>query len=247
MEDTKGMSLKEYRVYAPEQIPVSEHDVKGEEYRKILEKVAKIIYYQKILGIKEGIKGFIFHGEVGIGKTFVAKAIAAKLGSYLVFVDGADIARAYYGESERQIANLFEVAASKPHAIILIDDCESVFPRRDWIKGQSWHVAQNNVFFHCLDNLDTSKAMVILTTNRFDLMDKAIVDRLYPIEFPLPSKETLKEIIKYKCLKLKMTPDKIIKAVENDFKNFRTMRNVEKFIIESFISQVENSLRSEGI
>lgn len=247
MEDTKDVSSKEYRIYAPEQIPVSEHDVKGEEYRRILDKVAKIIYHQKNLGIKEGIRGFIFHGEVGIGKTFIAKAIAAKLGSYLVFVDGADIARAYYGESERQIANLFEVAASKPHAIILIDDCESVFPRRDWIKGQSWHVAQNNVFFHCLDNLDTSRVAVILTTNRFDLIDKAITDRLYPVEFPLPNKQTLIEIARAKCLKLKLKVDDIIKAIEADPDNFKTIRYLEKYIIESYIRHVENSVRSDGI
>ena len=223
------MNEKEYRIYTPAEIPVSEHDVKGNEYKKILEKVARIIYHQKTLGIKEGIKGFIFYGEVGIGKTFIAKAIASKLGSYLIFVDGADIARAYYGQSERQIANLFREAERRPHSIVLIDDCESVFPKRDWIKGQSWHVAQNNVFFHCLDNLDTSRVVVILTTNRYDLIDKAIVDRLYPIKFPLPSKQTLKEIARYKCLKLRLQADDIIKTIEKDPGNFRTIRDIEKY------------------
>ncbi|HDH44083.1 MAG TPA: AAA family ATPase [Thermococcus sp.] len=233
------MSEKEYRIYPPAEIPVSEHDVKGTEYKEILERVARIIYHQKNLGIKEGIKGFIFYGEVGIGKTFVAKAIASKLGSYLIFVDGADIARAYYGQSERQIANLFREAEKRPHTIVLIDDCESVFPKRDWIKGQSWHVAQNNVFFHCLDNLDTSKVVVILTTNRFDLIDKAIIDRLYPIEFPLPSKQTLKEIARHKCLKLRMTADEITRAIEAYPDNFKTVRDVEKYIIEYYIRHVE--------
>jgi len=241
------MSEKEYRIYPPAEIPVSEHNVKGREYREILEKVTRIIYHQKALSIKEGIKGFIFYGEVGIGKTFVAKAIASKLGSYLIFVDGADIARAYYGQSERQIANLFREAERRPHAIVLIDDCESVFPKRDWIKGQSWHVAQNNVFFHCLDNLDTSKVVVILTTNRFDLIDKAIIDRLYPIEFPLPSKQTLKEIVRYKCLKLKIKADEITRVIEADPDNFRTVRDIEKYIIEFYIKHISNSPRSREI
>ncbi len=72
------------------------------------------------------------------------------------------------------------------------------------MKAESWHIAQNNVFFHELDGIDTSKMVVILTTNRYDLLDKAIKDRLYSVEFPLAQGHS-KRRAKFKCAQLGMT------------------------------------------
>lgn len=160
----------------------------------------------------------------------------SRLNSHLIFVDGADIARSLYGQSEQQISILFQKAGQFRHSIILIDDCESIFPKRDWIKGESWHLAQNNVFFHRLDDLNTSKISVILTTNRYDLIDKAIKDRLYNIEFPIPSEETLIEITKKKCLKLNLEFEDIRTKIE--FEKIKSMRTLEKKILSLYIDKI---------
>ena len=228
---------EELRIFKPEEIGVTKWNIKGEEYINIMKKVEKIILHQKEYCITNGIKGFIFHGDVGVGKTTLAKAIAHDLGSILIFVDGSDIARPLYGESESQIANVFRVATKFRHSIILIDDCESVFPARDWFKVESWHIAQNNVFFHELDNMDTSKTIVILTTNRYDLLDKAIKDRLLSIEFPKPSIETLIEIAKEKMKKLGMKNTKFIEEEIRGGK-FYSIRSLEKYIIERYVEEI---------
>lgn len=137
---------------------------------------------------------------------------------------------------EKLILDAYEEARKYRYAVIMIDDCESVFPTRDWTKAESWHIAQNNVFFHELDNIDSSKILVILTTNRYDLLDKAVKDRLYSIEFPLPSKEALEEIAKYKCAQLRMKPEDALKEVEKG--SFKTVRDLERFITESYIDEV---------
>ncbi len=227
---------KAFHVIKPEQNQVTRRQIKGEEYLLILDKVRRIAYHQQMHGINKGIQGFIFHGDVGIGKTTCAKAVAVELGAPLIFIDGADIARPLYGQSEMQVSNVFSEAKKYRYSVILIDDCESVFPTRDWMKAESWHIAQNNVFFHELDNVDTSKTLVILTTNRYDLLDKAVKDRLYNIEFPLPSKETLKEIAKFKSAQLRMEPDFAIKAIEKE--NFRTIRELERLIMEAYIEEI---------
>ena len=224
------------QIIKPEENPISKRQVKGDEYLAILDKTIKIAYHQQLNAIQQGIKGFIFHGEVGTGKTMCAKAIAAELGSPLIFVDGADIARPLYGQSEMQISKVFDEAENYRYSVVLIDDCESVFPTRDWMKAESWHIAQNNVFFHELDGIDTSKVLVILTTNRYDLLDKAVKDRLYNIEFPLPSKETLKEIAEFKCAQLRMKPDSVLKEVERGA--FKTVRELERSIMEKYIDTV---------
>lgn len=208
----------------------------GEEYKRIFLKVRLIIGHQQKEGIKKGIPGFIFYGEVGTGKTSMAKALAKDLGVPLYFIDGSHIARALYGESEQIISQIFE-EATKQRSIILIDDAESVFPKRDWIKGQSWHVAQNNVFFHCLDNVDTSKTNVILTTNRFDMMDKAIIDRLYPIEFPVPPIEMLIEIVKDSCKRYKVSDAEVVEEITKNPDRYKSVRSVEKLIIEHYIRE----------
>ncbi|MDI6903768.1 MAG: ATP-binding protein [Methanocellales archaeon] len=216
-------------------------DKHGEEYKQTFLKVRSIIAHQQRELIKKGISGFLFHGEVGTGKTVMAKVLAKDLGIPLYFVDGSHIARALYGESEQMIGQIFE-EATKQRSIILIDDAESVFPKRDWIKGQSWHVAQNNVFFHCLDNVDTSKTVVILTTNRYDMMDKAIIDRLYPIEFSALSTDTLIEIAKDMCARYKISDAEVVEEITKNKDKYKSMRAIEKLVTEHYIQEVSTEV-----
>ena len=158
-------------------------DCRGEYFLSIFAKVKNVITHQLDNKKLDGIKGFVFYGEAGNGKTLMARVLAKELSLPLFFVDGSVIARELYGQSERQIVKVFALAQKK-NSLILIDDAESVFPDRDWMKGESWHVAQNNILFHQIDNLDTSKTCLIMTTNRYQLLDSALKDRLYPISFP---------------------------------------------------------------
>ena len=204
--------------------------LRGPGYHEIFQKVRRIIHHQFSKRLKKGIRGFLFWGDVGVGKTAMAKALAKDLGCPLIFVDGSDIARARYGESEQAITEIFKNSAGE-RRIILIDDAESVFPRRDWVKGESWHVAQNNVFFHELDHLDTSNTVVILTTNEIGLMDKAVKDRLFAIEFPLLPMQTLIEIAKDRCEELLLPWEDVVARIEKEPANIKSIRDVERIVL----------------
>ena len=231
---------EQFKVLKPRDIEYDIVHLKGKSFHEIYRFVRSVIVNQFQREIKRGIRGFLFHGEVGTGKTVMAKALARDLNLVLYYIDGADIARALYGQSEQQISTLFrEASKTARKGLILIDDAESVFPSRDWTKGQSWHVAQDNVFFHELDNVDSSKCIVIVTTNRYDLMDKAVIDRLYPIEFPSFDTDDLIEIAKLKCVEYGIDSANVIKEIKNKPDKYRSVRTLEKLIVQEYVKQIQ--------
>ncbi len=227
-------------------IPESLSGCKGEEFNRVYSEVRNVIAHQLGNGSLKGIKGFIFYGEPGNGKTLMAKVLAKELQLSLFFVDGSVIARELYGQSERQIVKVFAMARKK-RSLILIDDAESVFPDRDWMKGESWHVAQNNILFHQIDELDTSQTALIMTTNKFQLLDSALKDRLFPIEFPPIDQHTAIEVAKMKCAEKRIDPARAEERIRAAPEAFRSGRAIEKLVVTEYIRQVgEGRGRSQG-
>ena len=217
----------------------------GKEYKEIFNLVFRTFYYQSREGIKKGIKGFLFYGEPGTGKTSLAYAIVREMGKkfrnvYLMLVDASDIARPLYGESEMRIVEIFEEARKRiGYTIILFDDVESIFMSRGRERIESWHIAQDNVFFHMLDELDTSRVGVIATTNWIELVDKALIDRLYPIEFKPLSLETVLAIAEKRCLELGIRFEKIKREILSMNLRPKSAREVERIVLKHYIEKLE--------
>lgn len=233
------------RVKKPEEIDADPSEIKGEGANATFSRCHQIMkkHFQENLS-ESPLKGFLFYGKPGTGKTFTAKALAKQTNATLYFVDGADVSQGIYGESEKTIRRTFEKAQEgEEKAVILFDDVESIFMKREEDMTEEWHFAQNSVFFHEVDELDPSETFVILTTNRFDLIDDAIVDRFHSIEFPEPTPEVLKEIVDSKCESYLRNPNFTEENVENikrrvDEEEFTTMRKVEKAIMEEYIQTI---------
>jgi nicotinamide riboside kinase len=179
------------------------HDIAGARYHALLAELAQIVEHQWRSGVRRGlIKGFFLSGPPGTGKTTLAKRLALELGRrfaaspddapvVMALVDGSEIARSRYGESEERIRDIFAHAQSgftsaRERTVLLFDDVESILMARGSEHVKEWHFSQDSVFFHAVDELDTSRAVVVLTTNRPDLVDDAIRDRFleYRIDYP---------------------------------------------------------------
>ncbi len=235
-------------------------EVVGKWYHRILAKINKIIKYQYSEKVKNGIKGFLFYGEPGTGKTTIAKEIgnyAARIFGniinpkdylkYYQILDCSNLAHARYGETEAHIHKVFKDASNAKlqgilFQVLIFDDADGLFITRSYgSKLEAWYIGQINVFFHELDNLNTSETCVILTTNRLDLMDKAVKDRLYLIEFPEVPGDILSDKARNMGNELKFRLDvlnDLIKEIKSNKDQFKTFRDIEKKVFDYYISEI---------
>jgi SpoVK/Ycf46/Vps4 family AAA+-type ATPase len=115
----------------------------------------------------------LFHGPPGTGKTLSAKYLASVTGKRLIVADYAEIMNKYVGETEKKIKGLFAKARSTD-SILLIDEVDSlVYGRKD--DSRSWEVSHVNTTLQAIESFD---GIVIFTTNRDDLLDKALERRI---------------------------------------------------------------------
>ena len=153
-------------------------------------------------------KGFILEGPPGSGKTEAVieagRRLHTSLGKRhgldvsLFHVNSSNINRARLGEAETRLQRVFtasqNVMNDNIRTIILFDDIETLIVRRTHSKAQEWSRSLNGVFFHELDNLVTTKTMVIATTNLPEEVDPAVRSRLAMRNAPAPTRDEMKEV-----------------------------------------------------
>jgi len=138
------------------------------------------------------IKGVLFTGLPGTGKTMLARIIAARSGATFFEISGPEIFSKWYGQSEELLRKIFDAAAKEERAIIFFDEIDSVAGQRD----EDAHEASKRVVAQLLTRMDGFTAdqnvVVVATTNRPDDIDVALrrPGRFdWEIDFPLPTYE----------------------------------------------------------
>ena len=124
----------------------------------------------------------LFHGAPGTGKTFAAEAIAGHLGKPLYQAAMSDLLSRWVGDSEKNLAALFE-AAEKDGAIVFLDEVDGLLAARG--RGlQQHHDQMVNTLLKLLEQHD---GLVIMATNIKGKLDSALSRRLaYQLEFEPP-------------------------------------------------------------
>jgi AAA+ superfamily predicted ATPase len=235
-------------------------DIVGARYFAVLNELARIVEHQWRSGIRRGlIKGFFLSGPPGTGKTTLARRLAFELGRrfaatpdeppiVLALVDGSEIARSRYGESEERIRDIFAHAQSGfttpgQRTVLLFDDVESVLMARGSEHVKEWHFSQDSVFFHAVDELDTSRAVVVLTTNRPDLVDDAIRDRFLEYKIAYPGADILIEVAmqlaaeqQFTALQQARLAKRLRKAAAGG--EVKSLRDVQRYVVQQYVHDV---------
>jgi len=176
-------------------------DIKGlSDVKKVLNET--IIYPQKrpdlFQGIRAPVKGILFYGPPGNGKTMLAKAVASECDCTFISVSASSLMSKFMGEGEKLMRGLFSIAADRAPTVIFFDEIDSLLSTRN----SNEHEATRRMKTEFLVQLDgassnTENVLVLAATNRpFDL-DSAALRRLPKrILIGLPDEEVIESMLR---------------------------------------------------
>ncbi len=127
----------------------------------------------------------LFHGPSGTGKTMTASLLARKTGRSAFRIDLSMIVSKYIGETEKNLANLFDRAENKDW-ILFFDEADALFGKRTSVRDAHDKYANQEVSY-LLQRVENYAGLVILATNFRNNIDEAFSRRFQSqIYFPIP-------------------------------------------------------------
>ncbi len=144
------------------------------------------------------IKGVLFTGSSGTGKTLLGRIIAHQAKAQFYKISGPEIVSKYVGQSEEVIRAIFDDAKQQDRAIIFFDEIDSVAPQR----SDESHESSRRLVGQLLTLMDgfdeDANIIVIATTNRPQDIDVALrrPGRFdWQIHFTLPTRDDREAIL----------------------------------------------------
>ncbi len=174
--------------------------------KKLNEVVAACRHREKVLGswgfgdtLSTG-KGLciLFDGPPGTGKTFTAEILAHELKLPLYRVHIPNVVSKWVGETERNIAAIFQQARSA-RALLLFDEADALFGKRTEVTSANDRFANMEVNL-LLQEIERYDGITFLTTNLYSGLDSALQRRIqYRVSFPAPGVEERERIWRVLC------------------------------------------------
>jgi SpoVK/Ycf46/Vps4 family AAA+-type ATPase len=135
----------------------------------------------------------LFTGPSGTGKTMAAEVIANELALPLYRVDLAAVVSKYIGETEKNLAQIFNEAAASS-AVLFFDEADALFGKRSEVRDSHDRYANIEVSY-LLQRMEDYDGIVILASNLRQNLDEAFVRRLHlAADFPFPDAAARLEI-----------------------------------------------------
>jgi proteasome regulatory subunit len=157
--------------------------------------------------------GVLLYGPPGTGKTMLAKAVANQTDATFIKMAGSELVHKFIGEGAKLVRDLFELARQHQPAVIFIDEIDAIAAKRTESKTSGDAEVQRTMM-QLLSEMDgfedRGDIRIIAATNRFDMLDRAILrpgrfDRL--IEVPKPDAEGCEQIFQIHTRSMNVADD----------------------------------------
>lgn len=137
--------------------------------------------------LKPGFR-VLFYGDPGTGKTLAASLLGKYTKRPVFRVDVSMLVSKYIGETEKQLAKLFDKAENK-NWILFFDEADAIFGKRTNVRDAHDKYANQEVSY-LLQRIETFSGLIILASNFKNNMDKAFTRRFHScIKFNNPKDE----------------------------------------------------------
>ncbi|MFN4364417.1 ATP-binding protein [Chryseobacterium hispalense] len=137
--------------------------------------------------LKPGFR-VLFYGDPGTGKTLAASLLGKYTKRPVFRVDVSMLVSKYIGETEKQLAKLFDKAENK-NWILFFDEADAIFGKRTNVRDAHDKYANQEVSY-LLQRIETFSGLIILASNFKNNMDKAFTRRFHScIKFNNPKHE----------------------------------------------------------
>jgi len=144
-------------------------------------------------------KGVLLVGEPGVGKTYLAKALAGEAKVPFFYQSGANIVEIYVGMGAKRVHELFLEAKKMAPSIIFIDEIDAIGKSRGKFANEEREATLNQLLTE-MDGFESSSGVIVIgATNKIEVLDSALLrpgrfDRR--IFIPLPDFSERLEILK---------------------------------------------------
>lgn len=133
--------------------------------------------------------GILLHGRPGVGKTFIARAVAGELGLNFIQVSAGDLVSAYRGESSRNVEDVFAFAARNVPCLLFLDEFDSIAQNREDWPDQEARRTVNQLLQTIVEYRVVREQIVVAATNHLEQLDPAVIrpgrfDRLIRVDLP---------------------------------------------------------------
>jgi proteasome regulatory subunit len=166
--------------------------------------------------------GVLLYGPPGTGKTMLAKAVANQTDATFIKMAGSELVHKFIGEGAKLVRDLFELARQHEPAVIFIDEIDAIASKRTESKTSGDAEVQRTMMqlLAEMDGFeDRGQISIIAATNRFDMLDRAILrpgrfDRL--IEVPKPDAEGREIIFRIHTREMNVSDDVDFEVLAED-------------------------------
>ncbi|SHO80539.1 Cell division protein FtsH [hydrothermal vent metagenome] len=120
-------------------------------------------------------KGVLLVGSPGVGKTYIAKAVAGEAEVPFYYQSGASFVQIYVGMGALRVKELFNKAKQNAPSIIFIDEIDSVGKKRGEFRNDEREATLNELLTQMDGFEDSSGVIIIGATNNISSMDDALL------------------------------------------------------------------------